>query len=63
MKSTQFGPGSKKIDAICSVLSKHSMIDEVILYGPRAKGTYRGGSDIDLVILKLKADCSDFRKP
>lgn len=41
---------TKKIQ---SVLRRYPEIDSVILYGSRAKGNYRPGSDIDLTI-KLK---------
>jgi len=33
-----------------SVFRKFSEIDEIILYGSRAKGNYRTGSDIDLTL-------------
>jgi predicted nucleotidyltransferase len=35
---------------IASVFAEYPAIDEVLLYGSRAKGTYRPGSDIDLTI-------------
>ncbi|WP_456380795.1 nucleotidyltransferase domain-containing protein [Thiolapillus sp.] len=38
------------IDKINSVFAKYPQIDEVVLYGSRAKGNYRPGSDIDLTI-------------
>lgn len=38
---------------IHSVFKQYPQIDSVILYGSRAKGTFRQGSDIDLTI-KLK---------
>ena len=33
------------------VFSKHPEIDQVILYGSRAKGNYKPGSDIDLTLI------------
>jgi predicted nucleotidyltransferase len=33
---------------IISVISQYPQIDEVVLYGSRAKGNYHPGSDIDL---------------
>ncbi len=36
---------------ICSVFSKYSEIEKVILYGSRAKGDFKICSDIDLVLL------------
>jgi len=38
----------KKIHAVFSI---YSNIEKVILYGSRAKGNYRIGSDIDLVLI------------
>ena len=36
---------------IRDVFSKHPEIDQVILYGSRAKGNYKPGSDIDLTLI------------
>jgi predicted nucleotidyltransferase len=44
------GLSDKTIATIRSVLSKHPQIEQAILYGSRAKGNYRNGSDIDLVL-------------
>jgi predicted nucleotidyltransferase len=38
------------LEKLASVFQKHSAIDSVIIYGSRAKGTYKEGSDIDLTI-------------
>lgn len=43
------------IGQIQGVLGQYPQIDSVILYGSRAKGNYRPGSDIDLTI-KIKPD-------
>jgi len=43
-----FGLGELIIAAICDVFAAHPEVDEVILYGSRAKGNYKVGSDIDL---------------
>lgn len=47
------GLSASTIEKIQSVFGQYSQIDSVILYGSRAKGNYRPGSDIDLTI-KLK---------
>lgn len=39
------------IDSINRVLAVHPQIEQAILYGSRAKGNYRVGSDIDLCLL------------
>jgi predicted nucleotidyltransferase len=46
----EFGLDQKTIDKINSVFEKHSEIEKVIIYGSRAKGNYRTGSDIDLTL-------------
>ncbi|NCD40831.1 MAG: nucleotidyltransferase domain-containing protein [Bacteroidia bacterium] len=35
---------------ITEVLSGHSQIDQVVLYGSRAMGNFKNGSDIDMTI-------------
>ena len=43
-----FGLSDEVIQDICGVFERHSNIDEVVLFGSRAKGNYLEGSDIDL---------------
>lgn len=45
-----YGLKKKHITAINSVFGKNPEIKQVILYGSRAKGNYRNGSDIDLTL-------------
>lgn len=45
-----FGLSEKTINKINSVFEKHVEIDEVIIYGSRAKGNFREGSDIDITL-------------
>lgn len=47
----QFGLKRSVIDQINNVLAAFPAIERVILYGSRAKGNYRRGSDIDLAIV------------
>ena len=46
----KYGLKQKTIKSIQQALSKFPSIDQVILYGSRAKGNYRTGSDIDITI-------------
>lgn len=48
--SDNFGLPSESIKKICEVFSLHPKISKVVIYGSRAKGNYRPGSDIDLAI-------------
>jgi len=45
-----FGLPSATLDKLNSVFAQHGVIETVLIYGSRAKGTYRPGSDIDLTI-------------
>ena len=44
-----FGLSEQTVQKIQSVFRNHPEIEEVILYGSRAKGNHKTGSDIDLV--------------
>ena len=46
----KFGLKEHIIDKIQQVFSSVSQVEEAILYGSRAKGNFRSGSDIDLVL-------------
>ncbi|SFD84209.1 nucleotidyltransferase domain-containing protein [Nitrosomonas sp. Nm166] len=45
-----FGLPSTTLEKLNSVFAQHDAIDSVLIYGSRAKGNYRAGSDIDLTI-------------
>ncbi|HQS99465.1 MAG: hypothetical protein B7Y26_04355 [Hydrogenophilales bacterium 16-64-46] len=36
---------------ICAVLAAHPAVEKAVLYGSRAKGSFRAGSDIDLCLI------------
>ena len=46
----KFGLDTGTINSIYSVLVKYPEIEEVVIYGSRAKGNYREGSDIDITL-------------
>ncbi len=46
----KFGLKQETIDKINSVFEKYIEVEEVIIYGSRAKGNYRNGSDIDITL-------------
>lgn len=50
------GLSSATIAALQQVFSQHSEVEQVLLYGSRAKGTARKGSDIDLTLLGDQLD-------
>ena len=46
----KFGLKESNIEKINQIFVKNNKIEEVLLYGSRAIGSYREGSDIDLTI-------------
>ena len=46
----KYGLSDRTIEKIHSVLIKYPQIEKAILYGSRATGAYRNGSDIDLTL-------------
>jgi predicted nucleotidyltransferase len=50
-EETLFGIKKNTLSEIIELFQKHSCIKKVILYGSRAKGNYRPGSDIDLCLV------------
>ena len=46
-----FGLSSKTIQKICTVFMSFPAVKSVVIYGSRSMGTFRNGSDIDLVIM------------
>ena len=52
----QFGLNENNIKLITSVFQKYPSINEVVIYGSRAKGNYSERSDIDLVVKNSPID-------
>ena len=46
----KYGLPQSAIERINAVLSRYPQVDKAILYGSRAKGNYKNGSDIDLTL-------------
>ncbi len=45
-----FGLKTSTINQINAVFAHYDAVQEVVLYGSRAKGNYKRGSDIDLIL-------------
>ena len=45
-----YGLPERTVAQICAVLSQYPAVDRAVLYGSRAKGNYKPGSDIDLTL-------------
>jgi predicted nucleotidyltransferase len=46
----KYGLKEKTIEQIQVVFSKYPNVEKAVLYGSRAKGDYKNGSDIDLTL-------------
>jgi len=57
--SLEFGLDVKTIEALKTVFANYSKIERVIIYGSRAKGTCKEGSDIDLTIVAPQLSLTD----
>ena len=56
-----FGIYPRSYKEILAIIQKYESIEKVIIYGSRAKGTQREGSDIDITLLGEIAN-EDFNK-
>lgn len=50
MNAPRFGLSAQTIRKLHSVLAQHPHVLSAVVYGSRAKGNYRPGSDIDLTL-------------
>lgn len=57
-----FGLKENHINSIHSVLRNYSNVERAVLYGSRAKGSYRNGSDIDLTLIGDDLDLTTLLK-
>lgn len=58
----EFGLTDSTLKKIRDVLAGYESVEKVVIYGSRAKGTYRQGSDIDLTLFGDSLDerqCAD----
>lgn len=50
MNDVPFGLTLDAVEKIRNVFAQHPEVEKVVLYGSRAKGNYKTGSDIDLTM-------------
>lgn len=58
----RFGIESSVFERIIGVLRENPLIEEAILYGSRAKGVHKSGSDIDVVLKGEKLTLQDLNR-
>ena len=46
----KYGLPEATVESICAVFARHPEVEKAILYGSRAKGKCKPGSDIDLTL-------------
>ena len=51
MTSLRFGLPANTIDTIGAVFARFAQVEKAVLYGSRANGNYKPGSDIDLTLM------------
>lgn len=44
------GLTTSTVEKICEIFARYPQVDKAVLYGSRAKGNYKTGSDIDLTL-------------
>lgn len=47
----RFGLEERDIQVICAIFARYPQVEKAVLYGSRAKGNFKNGSDIDLTLL------------
>lgn len=50
------GLTSKDLETISTVLEKYPNVEQAVLFGSRAKGTHRPGSDVDIALKGTELD-------
>lgn len=58
----RFGLSVSVIDKINGVLAQHPNVQRAVIYGSRAKGNCRPGSDIDLTLIAAEGQTIDHRE-
>lgn len=62
LEEKKFGLSKEIIEKLKVVFNKNLFIDKVIIYGSRAKGSFKNGSDIDLTLIGQNLSTTDLFK-
>ncbi len=60
--SPEFGLKGRALSLITDIFKNHPDVEEALLYGSRAKGTYKPGSDIDIVLKGKNLDLKELNR-
>ena len=55
----KFGIPEGDLEALISELRKNPKVNEIVLFGSRAKGTFKNGSDIDIALKGVRLNLND----
>ena len=55
----KYGIKEEQWDMLCNVFANNPKIEKVILYGSRAKGTYKPFSDVDITLVGNNLSTTD----
>ena len=58
-EKSRFGLPAGSVAAMQSVLARHAAVRRALIFGSRAKGNYRAGSDIDLTLVGEALNSAD----
>lgn len=47
----KYGLSEETIEEICRILENYPQVKQAVLYGSRARGDYKNGSDIDITLI------------
>jgi len=56
------GLNASDIEKMTNIFSAHSQLEKVVLYGSRAKGTFKQNSDIDITIIGSQLNLSNLQQ-
>lgn len=62
MNGSRFGLTEATIEKITGIMASHPRVEQALLYGSRAKGNYKNGSDIDLTLMGQGLQTDDLLK-
>lgn len=54
-----YGLTDNQLSQLQELFARHPRVEKVVLYGSRAKGNYRNGSDVDITLVGTQLDKSD----